>query len=497
MGSFAPASIENSLDDDGLEMSLHQRAIVDTCFEEGQHESAISVLEQLRSPSYRPSVSHVRQLIYIALHPPSAAQPDKTSKSIYDSPSKLTGQQSAKTLLSSSAITAAQQLLISFVVTQSPNSLARALPSYDSSNRVSTNAGDDAWDSDISRESRCIREAKDCWALLAEGFLSRGKVLFSTPKKTRRRRGTAAEDSFFTTDSQNATVRSIIGDSAWPLLDWLLTLFERDESLTKSSTGSCYSPLFLEQVPPTRDGSGGRWDTETPLAIVMYCLQQSDLRRQTMGSRLLTLLIHLVMTPFLDFPLFIASVFNRLSTATAERLCMLFSSLSPSLPVHRFKVALCYKFISELESVKDKSPSSNPSKPQARARKPHSSRRASNSFTSLTSGPSTANIKHLLPCQAVLRALESKNLVATDAALLLRVKFELLLSYGTIQQSISSGDRDPEWINALQQAKLNSILTAAFNSENEESTKYRRLAQCTVSMWTYLITNVENTQLMK
>ena len=40
----------------GLEMSWRQRAIVDTCFEEGQYESAISNLEQLQSPSYKPSV---------------------------------------------------------------------------------------------------------------------------------------------------------------------------------------------------------------------------------------------------------------------------------------------------------------------------------------------------------------------------------------------------------------------------------------------------------
>jgi hypothetical protein len=37
------------------EMSRHQRGLVDTCFEEGQYESGISVLEQLRSPQFKPS----------------------------------------------------------------------------------------------------------------------------------------------------------------------------------------------------------------------------------------------------------------------------------------------------------------------------------------------------------------------------------------------------------------------------------------------------------
>jgi hypothetical protein len=37
------------------EMTRHQRGLVDTCFEEGQYESGISVLEQLRSPQFKPS----------------------------------------------------------------------------------------------------------------------------------------------------------------------------------------------------------------------------------------------------------------------------------------------------------------------------------------------------------------------------------------------------------------------------------------------------------
>lgn len=37
------------------EMSQYQQGLVDTCFEEGQYESGISVLEQLRSPQIKPS----------------------------------------------------------------------------------------------------------------------------------------------------------------------------------------------------------------------------------------------------------------------------------------------------------------------------------------------------------------------------------------------------------------------------------------------------------
>jgi hypothetical protein len=37
------------------EMTRHQRGLVDTCFEEGQFETAIAILGQLCSPKYKPA----------------------------------------------------------------------------------------------------------------------------------------------------------------------------------------------------------------------------------------------------------------------------------------------------------------------------------------------------------------------------------------------------------------------------------------------------------
>ena len=38
------------------EMGTHQRGLVDDCLEEGQFESAIDLLKQLRSSNYKPSM---------------------------------------------------------------------------------------------------------------------------------------------------------------------------------------------------------------------------------------------------------------------------------------------------------------------------------------------------------------------------------------------------------------------------------------------------------
>ena len=36
------------------DLTVHQRNLVDTCFEEGQYDAAISVLEELLSPKIKP-----------------------------------------------------------------------------------------------------------------------------------------------------------------------------------------------------------------------------------------------------------------------------------------------------------------------------------------------------------------------------------------------------------------------------------------------------------
>ena len=130
----------------------------------------------------------------------------------------------------------AQQLLFSFAATQGPDVLARALPSYESSCGTA-DAPEDIGDSDISRESMCIREAKDCWSLLVEGFLSRGKILFSSPRRKSRRRREDVDDLSLV-GGHMVTSHRIVAESAWTVLDWLLTLFERDELLVKSK-GDC------------------------------------------------------------------------------------------------------------------------------------------------------------------------------------------------------------------------------------------------------------------
>jgi len=42
-----------------VELDPHQRGLVETCFEEGQYDAGLKVLDQLRDPSAKPHASVV------------------------------------------------------------------------------------------------------------------------------------------------------------------------------------------------------------------------------------------------------------------------------------------------------------------------------------------------------------------------------------------------------------------------------------------------------
>ncbi|KAG6900499.1 hypothetical protein C0993_009809 [Termitomyces sp. T159_Od127] len=267
-----------------FEMSAHQRGLVDTCLEEGQFESAIALLEQLRSPTYKPTTSHIRQLLYIALqpeHPPSVHE--LVVADVLPSPSKATVK---KRIPSGGAVLAARRLLNSFAITNAPEAIAAALPSYDRRRDMSvTQAGDDgSLESVIGPQSMCISRAESCWSILAQGFTQRGQTCSVSSNNEKERSYILDED-----DSPNDLESMVVGDNAWPILDWLLLLFEQDEMLAHSHASGRFSNLLVRQIPPPRNGMGPRWDTRIPLHIIFYCMEQADFRRQMLGSRLMTL----------------------------------------------------------------------------------------------------------------------------------------------------------------------------------------------------------------
>lgn len=193
--------------------------------------------------------------------------------------------------------------------------------------------------------------------------------------------------------------------------------------------------------------------------------------------------------------MFVTSVFGRLSTLGSEQLSTLFSAVPPSPAVHRFKVLLCPKFLTD-NANDSRSPDEERPKVQARAQ-PRAFRPMRDSsapgdrtatLTSESSGPSQSS-KNLLPeYNEIRRLMETK--VSTSAnlltmSLLLKIKFELFNSYAALQSEIPRPERDPDWVDCLHTGNLNETLDLAFGGE--PGRVYRKSLESIV--YTYIATS--------
>lgn len=133
----------------------------------------------------------------------------------------------------------AQRILFSFLATNSPGSLFRALPRYSldaADNNLLPGLSDNSHDEDslIARESLCLKDCKNCWAILKEGFIQRRKLL---PQDARKKRGRGAYDVEEAALDQGNDTPAVVAEYAWPILQWLLSLFEKDELLNSQKSG--------------------------------------------------------------------------------------------------------------------------------------------------------------------------------------------------------------------------------------------------------------------
>jgi len=317
----------------------------------------------------------------------------------------------------------------------------------------------------VAIESMCISRCKNCWQILAEGFLDHNQSIFSAPKGKGKQRDNSLSFDLSLSDGQ-----APVGETAWPVLHWLLLIFERDEQ--ENPLLPRHSPLLLEQL-----GSPSRRDTDAPLAIIMHCMQQSDQRRRMMGSRLMNLLINLSYTTHLEFPMLVVSVFNRLSTSSLDDISSLMSSLTPSPAVSKFKIALYQRYFNDSTDVVKVA--ARP-RPQARAQPKGSPVKVRES----PAQPVSLVSKHRAPRSAeILRLMDAKT---SSAASPFRLKFELLVSYNAYQTDAPAVDRDPEWANLLRNGTMAKTLDSAFGCKGVavgEGSTYRNLLDTILNMY--------------
>ncbi|KAI0930290.1 hypothetical protein AcV5_007047 [Taiwanofungus camphoratus] len=472
------------------DMTIHQRGLVDTCFEEGQYESGIAVLDQLRSPKYRPFAPHIRQLLYIALYPPSTAADEKeteTTRLGTGSPSELLMREQRSSLAPlPTATEAALNLLTAFAHTNTPKSLFRALPSYSCSGTKGSgtnhvhDAGDDE-DSYIAKQAIRIKNAKDCWSILKEGFVQRKHDFVTTPKakgKKGRRRTVAEEDDRPDSLDMNGETPGPVGRRAWPVLDWIVRLLEKDEKMSEESGQPRHSPLLLSQIPPPRTSTGARWDVETPLDIIFYSLRQQDLRHRTTGARLFALLINLSWTVLLDFPMFSSAISSRIASLSSDDIAALFVMLPPSQAIMQFKLALCKNYLggfingSVNDGIRPRHQVRAQPRPVAARRRPTETSIDDGAVIKASSAEvNSASIARKYPTTTSAEVLVLIKSSSTSDPLadaqVLRLKLELATAYWVLQQQVAGEDRDSEWLVVIRDGRLKEAFEAAFASQGD------------------------------
>ncbi|CAA7261816.1 unnamed protein product [Cyclocybe aegerita] len=315
------------------EMGRYLRQIVDNSFEEGQFESAVAMLDQLRAPVHRPSIIHILHLVFIALHPVHDSQLNDEDR--YDpatllaqSPRKMIKQTKASIILSSAAVLAARRLLLAFLATNGAHAIGPALPFYpETKNEVPMEF--EFGESPIFEQAAAIKTStRSVWEILKSGYTSRAAQHFGLGSpKGKRRESTRVR---FTAEPSFSDVRQdiqVVGDDSWFVLEWLVTLFEKDAEETEAQGQPRYSPLLLKQLPPPPMGSTTRWDASEPAKIVFYAFQQPDLRIQKVGLRLLLLLIDLTQTSLLNLPALASTVLAQMTSSSSSSSS---SSNSPS-----------------------------------------------------------------------------------------------------------------------------------------------------------------------
>ncbi|KAG5219603.1 antiviral protein [Salix suchowensis] len=246
------------------EMLPHQRALIDTSFEEGQYESGL--IDLINCVLLRNVTLH-RNALYTPPNEQKVTEPG--------SPSKMASRQQGLAHMPTQAASfAAQRLLMSLTTSTPPEILLRGLPSYSPPDGTVLNEEADSY---VAKEARCIRQAKDCWSILKEGFIHETAA---APIKTRWQRRQSHDDR----DAAHAQSPLIVAENAWPVLEWLIRLFQEDELRHNG-----HSPLLLSEIPLPRDNTGARWETDAALDIVFYSLSQMSERRRHCGIQLLAM----------------------------------------------------------------------------------------------------------------------------------------------------------------------------------------------------------------
>ncbi|KAI0081225.1 hypothetical protein K474DRAFT_1703970 [Panus rudis PR-1116 ss-1] len=445
----------------GTEGELYRKhlALIDSAFEESEWEGGIATLDILRTPSAKPAPYHIRLLIYLALYPHSADQaPKNEPRRTPTNPNELEAKE--QQVPTPEASRAAHDALMAFAHTNAPASLFRALPSYvleDKGHGIYASLDDgDNEDFDLGEASMRIKEARNVWEFLREGFIQ-----LAPPS-----RGGVRNESTLKESSPEQPMA--VDNHAWEVLEWIVTVMEKDEILTEKTGKPRHSPLLLRQIPPPRM-SGGRWDIAMPLEVILQCLQNHKERRKQLGVRLLTMLINLAQTDHMDVSLFSSMTCSRIAALSPEIVDFVLISLPQSSISVQFKMLLCRYLLMDPTTGAANNPNGRPKpvakQPRAVPRRAGQAPVQAEATTLNVQAASSAPKFRSTTIADILRLLAQTPLSSTLSHIQqLRFKATLVYSFATAQTLLSTEDvvKDPDWPNLPHSGRLVQAVEHSF-----------------------------------
>lgn len=159
------------------------------------------------------------------------------------SPRKAARASTATVELQPDAVNSARQLLLSFIMTNSPDVLAAALPRYWPPGEQPPVIEGDKNSTPIYNQSVAMISERSCWRIIQERYIMENTrmALLASPKgKIKSTRLFAGRESSFADLSMNphtvdeSKEDAQVGKDSWFLLEWLIRLFQKDSDSQES-----------------------------------------------------------------------------------------------------------------------------------------------------------------------------------------------------------------------------------------------------------------------
>jgi len=175
---------------------------------------------------------------------------DKIDSSAQFPPSKILKQQQSQLMnfVSMKTVVDAQKVLLKYLHTSQPNELFRALPRRRLPHDLELDH--DEAESTVAKRASYIMQSQDCWELLSKDFSLGQKALSLTLRaKPKAKRQSERFDCVKLDAGLETGLPLAVQENAWPLLDWLISLFEHDEQTTTAASKNCM-PNMIAPISP-------------------------------------------------------------------------------------------------------------------------------------------------------------------------------------------------------------------------------------------------------